>query len=56
MQTKVVLDGGAGELASAIIPDFADDEDLSNQIKDAMESWVLSPGDTIRIFEIDDVE
>lgn len=56
MNITVILDGGAGELdrKSFHIGNNADDEKVSDAIKDAMSMWTLSPGDTIRV--LDDAE
>lgn len=53
MKIKVTLDGGAGELASAIVesPDATTADDLSDQIIDVISEWTLSAGDTIKIEE-----
>jgi hypothetical protein len=48
----VVLYGQGGELDHKIITVFNDpDEALSRQIKEVIQTWILSPGDTIRIQE-----
>jgi hypothetical protein len=53
MKIKIILSGSGGELGRQTI-DVRDDDDsaeVSNQIFDAIEAWVLSPGDTIKIME-----
>jgi hypothetical protein len=52
MKIKIVLSGSGGELDRQTI-DVRDDDsaEVSEQIHDAMETWVLSPGDTITIIE-----
>lgn len=53
MRIKITLDGGAGELDSAIIenPKATETDDMSDQIMDAIGAWTLSVGDTITIRE-----
>lgn len=53
MKLKITLDGGAGELDSATIETKDDDSDATSEaIKDAIDDWTLSPGDTITIREL----
>ncbi len=56
MRVKVILDNGGGELdrKDISVSDNAQDlqEVLSLAIHEAIDKWVLSPGDTIRIEEI----
>lgn len=55
MKIKVILENAPDcELDSAIleIPGEAEPDDFSEQIKDAIGTWVLSVGDTIRIVEV----
>jgi hypothetical protein len=53
LRTTVVLEGQGGELARAEIvinrPGDDPDAELDVAIHDAIENWILSPGDTIRI-------
>ncbi len=51
----VVLEGTAGELDRKVIRSrsSANDEKISNEIQDVIELWILSPGDTIRIVEVE---
>jgi hypothetical protein len=53
MKFDVVLNGRGGELArlSCEVHDEDDSCEISEQIHDAIYSWVLSPGDTIVITE-----
>jgi hypothetical protein len=53
MKIQIVLNGTGGELDRQTI-DVRDDDDsaeISHQILEAIEAWVLSPGDTITIKE-----
>jgi dihydrodipicolinate reductase len=53
MKIRIVLRGPGGELGRQVI-EVRDDDDsaeVSNQIQDAIEAWVLAPGDTIAITE-----
>lgn len=50
MTITIILEGRGGELdRQCINVDDEDDREVSYQIHDAMEAWVLSPGDTITI-------
>jgi len=53
LQATVILEGRGGELDRAEIaikrPCDDPDEEISLAIHSAIENWVLSPGDTIRI-------
>lgn len=53
MKITIVLNGAGGELDRQSIDVPADDDsaEVSEQIHAAMETWVLSPGDTIIISE-----
>jgi hypothetical protein len=59
MKLKIILDNGAGELASHVIKLRACDHDdesailTSAVVKLLGHSWFLSPGDTIRIVEVE---
>jgi len=50
----VVLEGTAGELDRKVLRSrtSADADKISVEIQDAIEFWILSPGDTIRIIEV----
>lgn len=54
MKICIILTGRGGELDRQTI-DVADDDmaEISNAISEAMETWVLSPGDTISITEVE---
>jgi len=51
MKITIVLNGAGGELdrQTIVMPDDDDSAEVSAQIHEAMETWVLSPGDTIVI-------
>jgi hypothetical protein len=53
MKIKIVLRGPGGELNRDFVEvrDDADSDEISNQIQDRIEAWILSPGDTITITE-----
>ena len=56
MKLKIILDNGAGELASHIIKvRQGDDGDVVTAAvaKLLAHSWTLAPGDTIRIVEVE---
>jgi hypothetical protein len=56
MKLKIILDNGAGELASHVIKirDGDDDDVISAAVAKLLaHSWWLSPGDTIRIVELE---
>ena len=59
MKLKIILDNGAGELASHVIKLRACDHDdesailTSAVVRLLAHSWFLSPGDTIRIVELE---
>lgn len=57
MKIKVALDNGAGELDSKTfeIKEGCSDEQeaVSSKVKEVLEGWTLTPGDTITIREID---
>jgi hypothetical protein len=54
MKIRIPLLGTGGELDRREI-DTADDDsaEMSERIYDAFDDWILSPGDTIKIEEID---
>ena len=54
MKIQIKLNGLGGELDRQVI-DVADDDsaEVSEHIHEAMISWVLAPGDTIVISELD---
>jgi hypothetical protein len=52
MKVRVALHNYVGQLDQQIIEVDEDDSDeVSNQIHEALECWLLSPGDTIVILE-----
>jgi hypothetical protein len=52
MKIEIVLTSKAGELDRQTIDiDDDDPDEISHEIFEAMEAWVLSPGDTITITE-----
>jgi hypothetical protein len=53
MKIQITLNGPGGELDRQTI-DVADDDsaEVSEHIRDAMDCWILSPGDTIVITEL----
>jgi len=53
MKITIVLDGAGGELDRQSIECHADDDsvEVSEAIHSAIETWVLSPGDTLKIME-----
>jgi hypothetical protein len=53
MKIRIVLRGPGGELNRDFVEarDDADDTEISNQILDRIQEWLLSPGDTITITE-----
>jgi hypothetical protein len=54
MRLRITLNGLGGELARQVIDVHDDDSaEVSEQIHDAMNCWVLGPGDTIVIAEVD---
>lgn len=53
MKVAVILDGGSGELDRQEITACSDDE-MNQDVKEVIQSWVLSSGDTIRIIDIDE--
>jgi hypothetical protein len=54
MKIEITLNGGGGKLDEQVI-DVADDyngNEVSEQIHEAIECWVLAPGDSIIIAEV----
>ena len=54
MKIEIKLTGSGGELDRQVINinDEDDSAEISEQIHDAFDAWVLSPGDTITIREV----
>jgi len=53
MKIQITLNGLGGRLDSQIIDASDNDIEISKLIKDAIAQWVLAPGDTITIVEVD---
>jgi hypothetical protein len=54
MKVLITLIGPGGELdRQTIEANGAASTDVSDSIHDAMKAWTLSPGDTIKIVEVD---
>jgi hypothetical protein len=54
MKIRIVLCNSGGELDRQII-DVGDDDGTTNiscEVKEAIETWTLRPGDTIKIVEV----
>jgi hypothetical protein len=51
---RITLNGRGGELDSRMISaDNGDDSlEVSNMIHEAIEDWILSPGDTIKVMRV----
>jgi hypothetical protein len=53
MKIRIILNPGA-EMMDRLTIDVGDDDsaEVSEQIHEALDSWVLAPGDTIKIMEM----
>lgn len=55
MKIRITLDNGAGELDGMNIDIHPDDDmaEVHHIIVSSLDTWVLAPGDTIRIREVE---
>lgn len=58
MKIIATLSSSAGELdrRTLNLDDLDDSAEISEQIWDAIDDWILSPGDTIKIYDADEGE